>query len=156
MKNKTTAVIGAIALSACALAVARLHAQEPTLSSAETTAIGALNETFAKNLSVKNWKGAVALFTNDGVLYPVGESAVKGRTSIESCLAGLPPLSSFALRNTKIEGHDDLAYVQGTFAMTVTPPGASAPEQISGYFLEVLKRQPDGRWLIAVQMFTSH
>lgn len=155
MKIRTTVVIVAIALSSCALA-ARLHAQGPTLSPAETTAIGALNETFAKSLSGKNWKAAAVLFTNDGVLYPVGESAVKGRTSIESCLAGLPPLSSFALRNTKIEGHDDLAYVQGTFAMTVTSPGASAPEQISGYFLEVLRRQPDGRWLIAVQMFTSH
>ena len=81
---------------------------------------------------------------------------VKGRTSIESCLAGLPPVAGFTLRTTKIEGRDDLAYVQGTFALTVTPAGATAPTEESGYFLEVLRRQPNGQWLIAVQMFTGH
>lgn len=131
-------------------------AQASSLSPTDVTAITAVSETFGKMVLAKNSKAAAALYTSDGVLYPLGESAVKGRTSIEACLTGLPPVTAFALRNTRVDGHDDLAYVQGTFTMTLMPPGASSPEQASGYFLQVLRRQPDGRWQIAVQMFTSH
>jgi hypothetical protein len=47
-----------------------------------------------------------------------------------------------------------MAYVRGTYTMTLAPAGAPEAND-SGKFLEVRYRQPDGRWLIAVDMFSS-
>jgi ketosteroid isomerase-like protein len=65
-------------------------------------------------------------------------------------------VTAFSLRATKTDGRGDIAYVQGTFAMTVAAKGGAAPEQASGYFLQVLRRQPNGTWQIAVQMLSLH
>ena len=35
------------------------------------------------------------------------------------------------------------------------PPGSPGPVKDSGKFVTVLRRQPDGRWLVAVDMFSS-
>ncbi len=44
----------------------------------------------------------------------------------------------------------DVAYESGTFTETVTPAAAGAkPMQVSGRYLVVLRRQPDGSWKIA-------
>jgi uncharacterized protein (TIGR02246 family) len=146
-----------IVLAAMCARGAVAHAQTPALSNADTSAITALSESFSKALAAKDWKAVSALFTAEGALYAPGETAVKGRPNIEACLAGLPPMAAFSLSNHRVEGHDDIAYVQGTFAMTLpSPPGAAAPPQATGYFLEVLRRQSNGKWLIAVQMFTTH
>ena len=119
-------------------------------------AIAALNDAFGNAVTAKDWKAASALYTADGTLYPPGESAVKGRPSIEACLTAFPPVTAFSLRATKTDGRGDIAYVQGTFTMTVAAKGGAAPEQASGYFLQVLRRQANGSWQIAVQMLSLH
>ena len=131
-------------------------AQAPGLPSADSKAIAAVNETFSAGLLAKDWKGVSSLFAADGVLYPPGESAVKGRASIEACLEAFPPTTAVSLRTTKVDGHGELAYAQGTFALTPAPAGAASPAQESGYFLQVLRRQPNSTWLIAAQMFSPH
>lgn len=153
MSSKSTLM--AIVLVATSATFA--HAQSTALAKSDASAIATLSESFSKALMAKDWKTVSALFAEDGALYAPGETAVKGRPNIEACLAGLPPIAAFSLSNHRVEGHDDIAYVQGTFAMTLpSPPGAAAPPQATGYFLEVLRRQPNGKWLIAVQMLTSH
>jgi len=44
----------------------------------------------------------------------------------------------FTLNNTKVEGREDLAYVLGTYTMTMTLPGAPGPVKDSGKFVSVL------------------
>jgi hypothetical protein len=39
--------------------------------------------------------------------------------------------------------------------MAITPPGALAPVKDSGKFVTVVRKQRDGRWLGAVDMFSS-
>jgi len=156
MSSRRRLCVNILVLTAVsAVALASAHAQAPSVSERDRTAIAALSETFSKTMVAKDWKSIASLYTTDGVLYPAGESAVKGRASIEACLEPLSSLTGFLLRNTKVEGHDDLSYVQGTFTMTITPKGAAAPVEHSGYFLQILRRQQDGRWLIAVQMFSA-
>jgi uncharacterized protein (TIGR02246 family) len=126
------------------------------LPESDVRKINDLSEAFAKAVLSRDWKMVAGLYVDDAVLYPPGETAVKGRTGIEACLAGLPPMVDFKLRNTRVEGRDDLAYIQGTYTMTEAATGGAKPEQASGYFLEIRRRQPDGRWLIAVHMLTPH
>jgi uncharacterized protein (TIGR02246 family) len=126
------------------------------LSESDVRRINDVSETFAKAVLSRDWKTVAGLYVDNAVLYPPGETAVKGRTGIEACLAGLPPMADFKVRNTRVEGRDDLAYIQGTYTMTEAATGGAKPEQASGYFLEIRRRQPDGRWLIAVHMLTPH
>jgi ketosteroid isomerase-like protein len=66
-----------------------------------------------------------------------------------------PRRSRIKLNNEKVEGREDLAYVLGTCTMTITPPGALGPVKDSGKFVTVVRRQRDGSWLCAVDMFSS-
>ena len=150
--------LSALALVACVLFVPMPStAQDRTeLSPEQIRKINDVSESLAKAVVAKDWKAAAALYTDDAVLYPPDEAAVKGRTAIEICLAVLPPLTDLKLRNTKVEGRDDLAYVQGTYTMTIAGDGSAPPAQESGYYLEVRRKQADGRWLIAVHMLHPH
>jgi uncharacterized protein (TIGR02246 family) len=132
------------------------RAQRSTLSAAEVKAITAVNDAFGAGVMAKDWKAVSALYVSDGVFYPPGESAVKGRSAIEACLTAFPAVTAFSMRTTKIDGRDDLAYAQGTFTMTLAPPSGATPSQESGYFLQVLRRQANGTWQIAVQMSSLH
>ena len=42
----------------------------------------------------------------------------------------------------------DWAYLRNHLQVTMTPPGG-APVRRAGYTLTILRRQPDGRWLLA-------
>ena len=146
----------AVAIVAGTLAPAASGAQTAGVAAPDMKAIAVVNDVFSRAIAAKDWKAVSALYAADGVLYPPGESAVKGRAAIEACFAAFPPVTAFSLRTTKIDGRDDLAYVQGTFTMAPAAAGGSTPPQETGYFLQVLRRQPDGTWRIAVQMFSPH
>jgi uncharacterized protein (TIGR02246 family) len=96
-----------------------------------------------------------SLFLDDAVVNPPNEPAVKGRAAIRAWLEKFPPITEFKINNEKVEGREDLAYVLGTYTMTITPPGAPGPVKDSGKFVTIVRRQPDGRWLAAVDMFSS-
>ena len=151
-------IANVFALAAC-LSLLPLPSSAQTgtgLSESDLRRINHGTETFAKAVLSRDWKTVAALYVDDGVLYPPGETAVKGRTGIEACLTALPPMADFKLRNTKVDGRDDVAYIQGTYTFSEAPTAGSTPGQESGYFLEIRRRQPDGRWLIAVHMLTPH
>lgn len=128
----------------------------PALSPDDITQINNVTQAFAKGLLAKEFKTVSALYAENGVLYPPGETAVKGRPSIEACLAGLPGMTGFTVRTTSVEGRDDVAYSQGTYAMTIVDPREKKPIEASGYFVQISRKQPDGRWLIAVHMLNAH
>jgi uncharacterized protein (TIGR02246 family) len=48
----------------------------------------------------------------------------------------------------EIEVHGDWAYLRNYITMTMTPPGGDLVRR-AGYTLTILRRQPDGRWLLA-------
>ena len=58
------------------------------------------------------------------------------------------------IRFSRLE-RDDLAYVLGTYTMTIVPPGAPGPIEDSGKYIEIRRRQPDGSWLISTDIFNS-
>jgi uncharacterized protein (TIGR02246 family) len=60
-------------------------------------------------------------------------------------------------KNLRIEGTSDIreinvlgdwAYLRSFLKVTVTPPDGSKPARRSGYTLTILRKQPDGRWLL--------
>ncbi|MGH6835682.1 MAG: SgcJ/EcaC family oxidoreductase [Methylocella sp.] len=65
--------------------------------------------------------------------------------------------SSKALKDVRFEGSSDIkeievlgdwAYLRNYLEVTMTPPGGGAPLRRSGYTLTILRKEPDGRWLL--------
>lgn len=70
-------------------------------------------------------------------------------------MTSFPPIGEFRLTAEEVDGRGDIAFVSGTYAMTLTPPGASEPIKDTGKYVEIRRKQTDGRGLIAVDIFNS-
>ena len=70
-------------------------------------------------------------------------------------MAGYPPITDVNLTIDEIDGNDKLAFVRGTYTMTIEPEGAAEPLQDRGKYVEIRRKQADGAWLIAVDIFNS-
>jgi uncharacterized protein (TIGR02246 family) len=123
-----------------------------------TAEINKINESaqmFVNAALAKNWSAVAALYTDDAVLNPPHDRAVKGRAAIQAWMEKFPPITAFKMSNVKVEVRNDLAYVLGTYTMTLAPPGGSGPINDTGKYVEIRRRQPDGSWRIAVDIFNS-
>src|SRR6266508_4404682 len=150
-------MLNVMALATCAWFVS-LPSEAKTckgLSQTDVRKIDEAEQTAMKAALAHDFATWAALFLDDGAAYPPNEPAVKGRAAIRAWLEKFPPITEFKLSNVKVEGCEDLAYVLGTYTMTIAPPGAPGPVKNSGKYVSVVRRQADGRWLLAVDMFSS-
>ena len=150
-------ILAVVALAMC-VGLVSLPSEAQTakaLSQADVTKINELSEILVKAALAKDWATHADLYTDDAVVIPPNEPPVKGRAAIRAWLEKFPPITEFKFDNVKVEGRDDLAYVVGTYAFTLAPPGAPGPVKATGRYVEIRRRQPDGKWLIAVDIFNS-
>lgn len=126
-----------------------------TLSAADQSTIRALTERFVQLMLAGNLDGLVTLYTENAVLMPPHHPEVQGRAALRAFLGSFPRISSFRATAHEIDGRADLAYVRGSYAMTLHPEGAADPVKDEGKFVEIRRRQPDGSWLLAVDIFNS-
>jgi len=136
------------------LIVAACQPQGAPLSAADQTALRADADSFAARVNRADWTTAATEFADDAHLMPPNQGPEHGRAAIEAWLKAFPPVSGFTLTVQQIDGRGDLAYVQGTYTMTVTPPGAR-PVPDNGKFLAVRRKQANGSWLTVQDMFNS-
>lgn len=150
-------ILDVVVLAACVCLVS-LPSEAQTgkgLSQAEVAKINEMTQAFVKAALAKDWKTVAGFYLDDAVLNPPNEPAVKGRAAIQAWFEKFPPFTDFKCTDVKVEGRGDLAYVLGTYTMTIAPPGASGPVKDSGKYVDVRRRQRDGRWLIVVDIFNS-
>lgn len=126
-----------------------------TLSSADRAAILDVSERFPDLMTGRDFAALARLYTDDSVLMPPHHPAVHGRAAIESWMTSFPRVSRFTLKTEEIDGRADIAYVRGTYAFTMHPDGTPSPVEDMGKYLEIRKRQPDGSWLVAADIFNS-
>jgi ketosteroid isomerase-like protein len=121
------------------------------LSEADRAAIQEVTDRFLVHIAAKNWDSLSVLYTEDGVIMPPNHAPVRGRAAIKEFGEAFPPLAAFAVTNDVIEGSGTLAYVLGHGVMTVegTPPDTFK-------FVEVRRKEADGVWRMAVDMFSSN
>jgi ketosteroid isomerase-like protein len=126
-----------------------------TLSSADHAAIRDVHTRFPDLLVRQNFAALARLYTQDTVFMPPHHPAVHGRAALEGWMTNFPRVLRMTLNVDEIDGRADIAYVRGTYAMTIHPDGAPTPVDDAGKFLEICKRQPDGSWLVAADIFNS-
>ena len=125
------------------------------MTKAEIAKLRELTRTFNQAVLAGDWAKVASLYTTDAVLNPPHHPAVKGRKAIRAWLQKFPPITAFQVRDVKMDGRGGLAYVLGKYTMTLVPPGAPGPVKDSGKYLDIRRKQPNGRWLLQVDIFNS-
>lgn len=147
-----------------ALAVILVAACQPSsnprgLSAKDEAAVRGVDSAWAAGANAGRIEGVAATYASDAVLLPPNLPPVKGHDAIRDFWGGY--LKDYDVRieitDDAVEGRGELAYVQGHFTSTSTPKaGAPAVRRGEGKYLEVLRRQPDGSWKYAYDMYSSN
>ena len=149
MKTRTT-------LSAVlALVVASTACQPPAqeagpLSDEDVAAIRAIPQSYAEAVLASDWAAVAPHYTEDAVRLPPNALLIEGRAAIQAAYEGLPrTFTEFSSTPLEIDGRGDLAYARGTATLTLAVEGVPEPVSDTVKYLEILRKQPDGAWLIS-------
>jgi uncharacterized protein (TIGR02246 family) len=128
------------------------------LEAADVAAIRGVDSAFATAAEAGSAESMAAQYAPDASLLPPNANAIDGRDAIQKFWGGL--LGAYrveiAVVADEVEGRGDLAYARGHYTLKGTPRSAGPPPlDDRGKFLEVLRRQPDGTWRYAVDMYNS-
>ena len=126
-----------------------------SLPAEDRAAIRATSDRFAQLMLNRDFEALAHLYTVDAVLMPPNHPLVQSREQIRTFLEAFPKVTRFSIGIDEIDGSDDLIYVPGSYSMSVHPDGAASPVDDVGKFLEIRRRQPDGSFSLAVDMFSS-
>ena len=128
------------------------------LSASDSAAIAAADSAFLAAANSGNATAVAAVYATDASLLPPNLPVQRGRTAIRAFWGDLLDAYTvtFEISTDIIEGRGDLAYNMGHYRFTAVPKSKSAPGIADeGKFVDVLKKQPDGTWKYAVDIYNS-
>ncbi|SRR6266487_2192017 len=121
-----------------------------TILDTDKTAIRASLDSFTAYVVTHRDSMAAAMYAENATFMPPNQTMVQGRAAIRAWIKGFPPISHFTAPAIEINGCGEVAYVRGTY-QTVLLSGATD----HGKFVEIRRREKDGRWLIVADIFNS-
>jgi ketosteroid isomerase-like protein len=137
------------------LVLAACRVAPPALSDGDKTEIRAATDSFVANARTRRDSANALLFTETASFMPPNAGIAEGRAAIRAWMSGFPTTSDFTLTPIEIDGRGDLAYVRGTYAFKIVGPDGHQVGEDHGKYLEVRRKQPDGKWLIVADIFNS-
>ncbi|HEY6348732.1 MAG TPA: DUF4440 domain-containing protein [Candidatus Angelobacter sp.] len=126
-------------------------------SSSVEEGIAKIRLEWARDLREKRLDQMVMLYTPDAAFISPDIGRVTGRAAIrELCKNVMATVTSdLTFHSIKTENSGDLAYDTGDFRETLTKLADGSKSDDQGNYLMVFKRQADGNWLIAQQMWSG-
>ena len=95
--------------------------------------------------------GVAALYSADALLMPPDALPIRGREAIRQNMLQTFEIADLEvqlqIKETEFSG--ELAYVHGTFLLTVSPKDGTQPTESEGNWVRLMRREPNGRWLVA-------
>ena len=120
---------------------------------ADETAIRDTDEQWSKVAAAKDIDKTVSFYAEDAIVLPPNQAAVTTRDGIRHLWEGLfAILADISWNTTRVEmaKSGDMGYLTGTYKMTLKDGTKD-----KGKYCEVWKKQSDGTWKVAVDMFSS-
>jgi len=137
------------------LVLAGCKAAPPPLTEVDKTAIRAGTDSFVAHTKVRRDSATAALYTESATFMPPNGGIVEGRAAIRAWFEAFPPMAEFSLTPIEVDGRGDLAYERGTYALTIAAATSKPAMSDHGKYVLIKRRQPNGTWLIAVDIFNS-
>jgi uncharacterized protein (TIGR02246 family) len=126
------------------------------LSEADLEAIKSLTSAISQKALDGDWGKLVQLFTEDAVLLPPNSPVVRGRTAFQAMIESFnPDFSDHRIELQDIQGYGDVAYAWGTYTETFSVGGAPEPITDIAKLMFGFRKQPDGSWLVATEMWNT-
>ena len=103
--------------------------------------------------AAKDLDKTVSFYADDAVCLPPNQPAVTSEGGIRSLWKGFfGNLADISWKTTRIEiaNSGDIGYLIGTYAMTMKDGTKD-----TGKYCEIWKKEADGKWKVAVDMFSS-
>lgn len=125
--------------------------EQPEPIDSEIRAIVRTDDAWVAAFNAADIDRLVALYTADAVIMPPGMESLTGRETIRAWL------QSFFARfraeqeiiHDEVQVAGDWAYLRGRYSLAMTPTGGAEPVSERGKHLVIWRRQPDGSWLAA-------
>lgn len=124
-------------------------ADEAAIADFNRQYLGAINDGDIAKLS--------SLTTDGHIMIPPGRPPIVGKAANDAA-------NGAGFERVKIDEHwmpvetvvsGDLAYQRGTYTVVATPKAVGEARKMSGAFLRIYQRQPDGAWRMTRDMFNS-
>jgi uncharacterized protein (TIGR02246 family) len=117
--------------------------------------IAHVRQEWASDWNSKRIDNIMRLYAPDAVFLRPNAERTTGVEAIRSLFSKVLATNTphIAFHGITIEGSDNLAYDSGTYEETIT--SGSTTRSGRGDYLLILKRQPDGRWLIVQQAWSD-
>jgi len=142
-------------LTALSCAVVACQPAPENLSDADVARLRAMAGEFGRAVIARSDSANAAQYTKNAVFMPPNQPAVEGRAAIQAWFKAFPPMTVFRLNVIEVDGHGDVAYTRGKYALTIAPRGKTPAVSDHGKFLSVHRRQADGSWLMSDDIFNS-
>lgn len=138
-----------LALTACQ------PAGPAALTANDKTAIASAAQAWMEAANAADWESLAAMYSEDAVFMPPNQPTVEGRANILAWFEAFPPINNISLKQVDVDGVGDLAYVRGTYSITMTPEEGMGSITDTGKYIEIRRRQTDGSWLIVRDIYNS-
>jgi uncharacterized protein (TIGR02246 family) len=125
------------------------------LAAEDVAANRAVSDAFNQGARSGDRAAVAALYTEDAIIMPANQPLIKGREAIQAWHEASPAIEDFNLTIEDVFGRGDIAVVRGTYSMTIALEGAPEPIEDTGKYIEIRRKQEDGSWLIAIDIFNS-
>ncbi len=127
----------------------------PTIADEVELHISQIGQQWAKHFNARDLDKLMAAYAPDAVYMPPHHAAIHGRDAIREYLNNpmRHGVCDLAYEVTFVKHSGDLAYDVGRYTMTV--PRNGGKRQDRGKYLTVWRRQPDGKWLIVADTWSS-
>jgi uncharacterized protein (TIGR02246 family) len=147
-------------LAACLLVIAAAAScsqrAQPKNTTADVQAVNAAADHEIALLAAGNMDSLAAVFTADAVVMPPGEATFRGLDALRTWGQVFQQLSitaHYPAKDVTVLG--DWAIQRYDYVETITPKAGGATTEEHGKGIHVFKRQPDGRWLIAQDIWNG-
>jgi uncharacterized protein (TIGR02246 family) len=125
------------------------------LTDADRKAIDSVKMVFTTAAVAGDFARVASLYTEDASVMAPNAPVATGRMAIQQTLSAFPPLGEMKLLTHEAHGSSDVAAIRGTYILLMAPPGSPAIAD-TGSYVELWRKQPDGTWLLAWDIFNSH
>jgi uncharacterized protein (TIGR02246 family) len=127
----------------------------PPFTDADRQAIEAQRTAWSNAANANDWAAVAALYTEDATALPPNAPVTTGRAAIQQMLSAFPPVGEVKLTAGEVVGASDHAVVRGVYSMTVMLPGSTVAIADTGKFVELWRKQADGKWLLSWDIWNS-
>ncbi len=129
----------------------------PAQGSMVRQAIEQANQQFLEALGRGDAAGCAAVYAENAKIFPSNSPMLTGRKAIQEFWQGAMDsgLKGATLRVVELEEHGDMVIEIGAYTLDLRPKGGP-PAKDEGKYVVVWKRQSDGSWKLAVDIFNTN